>query len=215
MGGASTFLLGVGVLVMLQFFLPRLAHAHTLGMSTAAFEVQPDGNIEAVFVFASAEPLGGTRLDREDLRSFLLDGVDVAADGRRCDPSFRGASMSEVDGLVLNAGYSCTDCPSGVPAECNRGAEPWGGLGEVTVTLYYLSALPPGHREIARIVAGNATSEAVLSGDRRAIALRLAADTRRPARGRRGRQLVMVSCTFVAFLFVILVLARAHAARKR
>jgi len=55
----------------------------------------------------------------------------------------------------------------------------------------------------------------VLSGDRRAIALRLPVDTRRAERGRRGKQLVMVSGTFVAFLFVILVLARAHAARKR
>jgi hypothetical protein len=200
---------------MLELFLPRLAYAHTLGMSTAAFEVNADGHIEAVFVFASAEPLGGAPLDREDLQAFLLDGVDVTADGKRCDATFRGASISEVDGLVLNASYSCTDCPPDAPTECNRGAAPWGGFGEITVTLYYLSALPPGHREIARIVAGNATSEAVLSGDRRAIALRLPVDARRAVRGQRGRRVVMMSCTFVAFLVGILVLARAHATRKR
>jgi len=199
---------------MVNFFLPRLGSAHTLGMSTAAFEVKADGRVDAVFVFASAEPLGGTPLAREDLRAFLLDGVDVTADGTRCDATFRGASVSEIDGLVLKASYACADGRSVGAADCNRGAAPWGGLGEIIVTLYYLSALPPEHREIGRIVAGNATSEAVLSGDRRAIALRLPDDALRAARRSRGRRLVMAASTVVAFVSGLL-LWRARTRRAR
>jgi hypothetical protein len=213
-GGAPSFLLAVGLFVMVDFLLPRLASAHTLGMSTAAFEVKPDGRIDAVFAFAGAESWGGTPLAREDLRAFLLDGVDVTADGKRCDATFRGASVSEIDGLVLSASYACADALSVGPADCNRGAAPWSGLSEIVVTLYYLSALPPGHREIGRIVAGNATSEAVLSGDRRAIALRLPFDALRATRRSRGWRLVMAASTVVVFLSGLF-LWRAHPTRKR
>src|SRR5262249_32030282 len=146
-------------------FLPRFARAHTLGLSTASFDVRPDGRVDARLVFAGAEvsataqnPMLG------DLRTFVLEGVEVTADGARCAPTFRGADAIEGDRVALNASYACP---------------PPAATGEIAVTLFYLSALTPGHREIARITAGSATSEAVLSGDRRALVLQLPGAPRR------------------------------------
>jgi len=161
-------------------------------MSTATFDVGSDGTVKARLVFASAEALAGMPLQDDDLQAFILHGVDVAADGSSCVPTFEGVSVTEVDGLVLSASYAC-------PGSLQ-------GLGEIAVTLYYLSDLAPGHREIARITAGSATSEAVLSGDRRAIALRLPEGARRAAREarksteRKTAALVTVTAAFAALM---------------
>jgi len=140
--------------VMATSFLPRTALAHTPGLSVAELDVAAGGEVDASFTFASAEPLGGTPMRDDDLRAFVLDGVDVTADGARCPATFKGARPTETDALLLEASYACPQ-----------------GAADFTVTLYYLSALRPGHREIARIVAPNATAEAILTGDRRALSL--------------------------------------------
>ncbi|HTQ47144.1 MAG TPA: hypothetical protein VMI75_30525 [Polyangiaceae bacterium] len=189
---------------MALLFLPRLASAHTPGVSTAEFDVAPDGHVDAHLVFASAEPLNGTPLRDDDLRAFVLDGVDVTADGSRCDPTWRGSYPTEGDGLALDASYAC-------------GA----GASEVAVTLYYLSALPAGHREVARIVASGASIEGVLTGDRRALSLRLPAATAGAGGGapaaraaRKARQLTVLTAAFAAFM-VALFVWRWRATRKR
>jgi hypothetical protein len=202
-GGASGRLLRRGFVVIGLLLLPRFAWAHTLGLSVANFEVR-DGFVEAHVAFASTESLGGLRLDRnddgrvtaadlvaarDDLRDFVLDGIDVSADGFRCPAAFRGASLAEPDGLVLEASYSCPT-----------------GATEVAVTLYYLSQLPPGHREVARIVAGSSTAEAVLSADRRGLVLRVPGSTV-TARGRNIRLLV---AAIAAIAFAVY-----HARRRR
>ena len=155
-------------------------------------------------MFASAEPLNGTPLRDDDLRAFVLDGVDVAADGSRCDATWRGSYPTEGDGLALDASYACAP-----------------GASEVAVTLYYLSALPAGHREVARIVAPGASIEGVLAGDRRALSLRLPAAAagargRAPAdrAARKVRQLTVLSAVFAAFM-VALFVWRWRATRKR
>jgi hypothetical protein len=163
-------------------------------MSTASFDVQPDGRVDARLVFASAEPLRGTPLRDEDLRAFVLEGVEVTADGTGC-PATLGdgdghASVATVDArsgdLVLEVSYACPD--------------PASEIGTIEVTLYYLSGLGPAHREVARITAGSATSEAVLSGDHRALALRLHEVTRRTKNLRRGKLLAVVTAAFAALL---------------
>jgi hypothetical protein len=196
--------IAVVVVVIALLFLPRLAPAHTPGLSTAEFDVAPDGHVDAHLVFASAEPLNGTPLRDDDLRAFVLDGVDVTADGSRCDASWRGSHATEADGLALDATYAC-------PARAS----------EVGVTLYYLSALPPGHREVARIVAAGASIEGVLTGDRRALSLKLAtatgsapAATPADRAARKGRQLTVLTAAFVAFMLALFVW-RWRATRKR
>jgi hypothetical protein len=174
---------GRALAVVALLFSGRLALAHSPGLSVAEFEVQPAGRVLARLTFASAEALGGLSLGREgvvtpedvsaaqeDLRAFLLRGVGVDADGSACAPTFRGAALTDVDGLVLDASYACP-----------------GDAADIQVTLYYLSALPRGvtHKGIARIVAGSAVSEAVLSGDHRAIDLRLPVRARRISPRRR------------------------------
>jgi hypothetical protein len=154
----------VGFLVM-----PRIGRAHTLGVSAASFDVEQDGSVEGRVTFATAEALSGIHLDRnhdgaigadevaagsEDLKRFVLDGVDVTADAAPCPATFEGAAIDAIDGLVLRVRYQC-------PADAGR----------IAVTLYYLSALPREHRLVARIASGPLTTQAILSGDHRAIEL--------------------------------------------
>jgi hypothetical protein len=184
-------LLGVGAAVVVPLFLSGSGHAHTVGMSVAEFDVAPEGRVDARLTFASAEPLGSAaRLSEADLRTFVMQGVDVTADGARCEGTYRGASITEVDGLRLDASY---DCPAGAAA--------------IEATLYYLSALPPGHREVARIVGppgSQAVVEAVLTGDRRALRLELpggAFDDRRTRLGRRVTALAAIFAALMGTLF--------------
>lgn len=192
--------------VMSGLFLTRPARAHTPGLSIAELEVTPAGPVEARLTFATAESLGPAAhaLRDADLRAFVLEGVDVTADGARCDAHYDGASVTEGDGLLLRATY---DCPRAAAA--------------VAVTLYYLSALPPGHREIARIVGppgSGASIEAVLTGDRRALELRLPPPPEdaaaRARRERAARRVTVLSAVFAAFM-VSLFVWRWRATRRR
>jgi hypothetical protein len=197
----------MGVVVIALFLLPRSARGHTPGLCIADFEVHPDGHVDARLTFASAEQLGGIALDRdgdgdgevtpedvaaarEDLRAFLLDGVGVDADGSPCRATFLDASLTEVDGLLLRASYACASDPA-----------------VIEVTLYYLNAEPPGatpppqargRRGIARIRLGAATTEGILTGDHRAIAL---APTRR-AEHRRPSNRARIAALAAATLIV-------------
>lgn len=198
----------MGVVVIALSLLPRSARGHTPGLSIADFDVHPDGQVDARLTFASAEQLGGIALDRdgdgevtpedvaaarEDLRAFLLDGVGVDADGLPCRPTFLDASLTDVDGLLLRASYACASEPA-----------------IIEVTLYYLNAEPPGatppprprgRRGIARIRLGAATTEGVLTGDHRAIALHTARRVERPRPSNRARALAVAAATlFVAML---------------
>jgi hypothetical protein len=193
-GGSPAVL--VGIVVMASLFLPRPAGAHTPGLSTAELSVTPGGRVDARLTFATAEPLAGAapRLADADLRAFVLDGVDVTADGARCPPGYLGASVTESDGLLLESTY---DCPR---------------ASTVAVTLYYLSALPPGHREVARIVGppgSNASVEAVLSGERRALELRLPAPTPdaadRARKDRLARRITWLAAVFAAVMVSLFV----------
>ncbi|HEX3345500.1 MAG TPA: hypothetical protein VHS09_13040 [Polyangiaceae bacterium] len=189
----------MGWVVMAALFLPRQALAHTPGLSLAELAVAADGHVDARLTFASREPLGTSTLSQEDLRAFVLDGVDVTAGGARCEPTYQGASPAEGDGLLLEASYAC-------PA----------GATDVTATLYYLSALPRGHREIARIVGppgSGAAAEGVLTGDHRALSLTLPAPAA-PRHARLGARLLALTAVF-AVLMVALFSWRWRAVRKR
>jgi hypothetical protein len=184
----------------LLLLLPRAGAAHTPGLSVAELDVEPDGHVEARLTFATTEPLAGTRPTEPDLRAFVMDGVDVTADGARCEATFHGASVTEVDGLLLEASYACPP-----------------GARDVTVTLYYLSALRPGHREVARIVGppgSNAAVEGVLTGDRRSLTLRLPEGAPAPPDARLGRRLLALTAVFAA-LMVALFVWRWRATRRR
>jgi hypothetical protein len=181
--------------------LPRLAVAHTPGLSTATFDVEPaTGRVDGRFVFAAAD-FEGRPATHEDLRALLADGVEVSADGSRCRLTSFDASVNEVDGLVLSSAFACPRHPA-----------------SVNVLLYYLSVLAPGHREVARITAGSATSEAILTAERRAISLTLpepsgAESRERAHRRRKGRLLIAVSLVF-AVLMLGLFAWRLRTARR-
>jgi hypothetical protein len=187
-GGLAGALLGIG-LVMATLLLPRPASGHTLGLSVAEFDVTPEGPVAAHITFASAEPLHGTPMRDEDLRAFLSAGVEVTADGTRCEGAFQGSSPTEADGLQLDAMY---DCPA--------------GAARIDVTLYYLSDLSAGHREVARIVASGASVEGLLTATRRQLTLNLPGRVdRSAAKARTGRRLIMLSAVFAVFMTALFV----------
>ena len=163
----------MGLVVMALLLLPRLGRAHTPGLSLADFDVQPGGRVHARLTFATADAFGGASLDRDgdgvvtgeevsaaraDLQAFTLQGVSLVADGTSsCAATFESATLSESDGLVLEASYRCPE-----------------DAAEFEAVLYYLSALPRGkQRGICRIAAGSDMIEGVLDGDHRSIRLRL------------------------------------------
>ncbi len=168
--------------------------------------------VQARITFASADLLGEIALDRDgdgvvtdddvaaardDLRAFVLQGVGVDADGAACTPAFRDAALSDVDGLVLRATYAC-----------QRDAE------NIEVTLYYLSGgtgpnRRPPLRAIARIATPGATAEALLTGERRAIAIRLA------GKGHTGRRTAagLAALAVAAAVAGLLTFARRHTSR--
>jgi hypothetical protein len=190
--------LAVGAAVIVGLVLARSGLAHTRGLSVAEFDVAADGRVEARLTFANSE------LGDADLRAFVLNGVDVTADGARCEATYRGSSVAETDGVRLEATY---DCPAGAAV--------------IEATLYYLSALAPGHREVARIVGppGSQVSvEAVLAADRRALRLVLPPsphdESAAARRARTGRRVTALAATFAA-LMVALVAWRWRATRGR
>jgi hypothetical protein len=192
--------LGIVLSITGTLSVPRLAGGHTPGLSAAEFQVTPSGPVEARLTFANAEPLGPSHALRDaDLRAFVLDGIDVTADAARCEGAYRGASVTEGDGLLLEAVYDCAP-----------------GATMLQVTLYYLSALPAGHREIARILGPPdryASIEGVLTGDRRALTLLLPTDPARVRRERTGSRIMWLTAVFAAVM-VSLVVWRWRATRK-
>lgn len=185
---------------MALLLLPRLGRAHTPGLSLADFDVQAGGRVLARLTFATTDAFGGTSLDRDgdgvvsdeevaaardDLRAFVLQGVSFDADGAACTQAFGGASVTESDGLVLEASYQCPE-----------------GATDVQAVLYYLSALPRGKQKgICRIAAGSDTIEAVLDGEHRSLRLHLPDRPGVIARhsGRRGWEAAVLAAAAVAF----------------
>jgi hypothetical protein len=171
----------VTAFILITPLMARLGRAHTLGVSAATFDVGTGGEVEGRLTFASTEALRGLHLDRnhdgtvaaeevtaseKELSRFVLEGVDVAADGTSCPATFVGAAVDEMDGLVLRTRYRCPE-----------------DSVSIGVTFYFLSDLPSAHREIATLTAGESTTQAVLSGSDRAITLTL------PAHARSNRRL--------------------------
>jgi hypothetical protein len=94
--------------------------------------------------------------------------------------------LTEVDGLVLQASYQCPD-----------------DAAEIEATLYYLSAPGRGHsarKGIARMVAGSEMTEGMLTGERRAIALRLPARAHAAARQPPRVTVLLAAAAAVALL---------------
>lgn len=182
-----------------------VAWAHTTGLSQSELVVGTDGAVDARLVFAAVEISAAASLDanhdgeitpaeidaaRPDLKKLVLDGVEVKADGRACPASFRGAEVTEADGLVLEARYAC-------PPDARA----------IEATLFLLSELRPGHRHVALLSAGERSSQKLLSGTNRSLTLELppaAAVRLAPSSGWRRTTAVVLAVVWTIGLFVLI-----------
>lgn len=151
------------ILTLAFLFSPRLALAHTIGLSTG--EYQPKASVlEAKLAFARAEIAmlapaldanGDGHLSAAEVASSrsllfakILDRIEVTAGGKRCPATITDAALTEQDGLLVSGRFSCEDATSGFDVE-----------------LALLDDLPRGHNHVAR--AGN--HDEVLRGDARKL----------------------------------------------
>jgi hypothetical protein len=199
------------------------AFAHTRGLSQSEFVVQADGSVDAEIVLASTESLSSVVLDADhdgtvtadevaskigDLRRVLLDGVEVDAGARACPGEFRGAELTEGDGLRLTATYRCGP-------DASRASR-------IGVTLFFLTELR-AHKHVARITWGSASAQQRLNGANRYLALDLpraaapdAADTPRPrVDGWRRTAVVVTTAVFVIAMIALFAWRYRTAARKK
>ena len=147
---------GVVVLIAMSVFCMD-ARAHAVGMSQSVFTVR-GALVHAEIVFARGEASALLRSESDDdLRDVVANGIAVTGDGEACAGAFEKGGVVENDGLAIDATFTCLHAPR-----------------SLAVTLYLLSELPRGHRHLARIEAGSASSQALLDADHRALALDLA-----------------------------------------
>jgi hydrogenase/urease accessory protein HupE len=138
----------------------RPADAHTIGLSRGEYRVTEQG-MDVTIVLAQAEmlavvpalargaagPIDAASLAsaRADLERATIDRIRVTTQGAGCAGALVDASLTERDGLAVEARY-----------ECPIGAE------RLTVTLPLLDDLSHGHRHAAEIVAGGERQEHLL-----------------------------------------------------
>jgi hypothetical protein len=150
---------------MVLLYLLGTAHAHTVGISRADFEMKEDGTVDARFVFAAAEVAFADRNkdgtvsaaevegSKEELRRLVVDGVGVTAAGEACPGSFESAELTEADGLAVSARYACAT------------------TRELAVTMFLLTEMKQGHRQLVRLAQDSTSVQKVLTGDQRYLKL--------------------------------------------
>lgn len=159
----------ITLLGALLVLLPRVAHAHQVGLSRGEYKI--DGaTITAEIVFARREVLSLVRsMDedgdgaispteiqhaREALGRAVVDRVSVRAGEGVCPGTLDDAFLVEEDGFSLRIVYRCPAPPRAV-----------------RVRLDVLDELPYGHRHVARTEAGAGPTEHVLFGANREIGI--------------------------------------------
>lgn len=196
----------------------RPARAHTAGISTAEFVLDPapgpDGGVTVSgrLVFARGEIEGPLSLDRNrngvveasdleaasaDLRKLVEGGVEVTAGADVCRGELRSSALVEGDGLELEGRWTC----------------PRQGPRSLAVTMFLLSDLRPGHRQLVRIIAGSNTTQKVLTDTTRLVKLDLPGPPpAKPARG--GAAVVALASAFVVVFAALFVWRHRRGGRK-
>jgi hypothetical protein len=178
--GGSVLRAAVVALALLA--LERVAAAHTVGVSSGEYRL--DGRVlygeigMAGRELARALPavdanhdgeIAGTELDaaREMVTKLVVGGLTVKADGRDCPGTLDRALASEGDGgVAFQVRFTCPESP-----------------GQLTLSMPMLTALSPGHRQMARLFRGGKPQMQVLdpghatwtvAGDHRAGAFGMA-----------------------------------------
>jgi hydrogenase/urease accessory protein HupE len=122
------------VVVLVVCLLPRIAVAHSIGLSTGEYSRSAEG-LAVDLVFAQGELSSSSERD-------IVRKIRVVAGDADCVGEFVDASPTDRDGVRLRASYRCADPGS-----------------RLVVRLDFLEDLPHGHRHSARVVSGDAVSD--------------------------------------------------------
>jgi hypothetical protein len=158
--------------VTAAFSVSRAARAHDVGLSQSDFTM--DGSVvRAHLVLAASDLEGLLDIDRDGrvtiaevdagrsaLATLISHDTEVTAGGAPCPGTLERVSVEGVDGVALDATFACTSAS-----------------GELSVVLHWLGTRPPGHRHVARLVAGKRTMSAVLAADHQGTSITLDAPT--------------------------------------
>ena len=163
MSRTRTTLCGLLVLALVAFASTALAHA--IGLSTGEYTAH-GSTLVVKMAFARNEvaqlaPMLDKNRDghitasevseaKSLMTSILLRRIVVTQQGAECTPVLDDAGLTEQDGILIGAHWTCgaTDKP-------------------FSVELAVLDDLARGHRHVARAVSGEATTDSVLFGDER------------------------------------------------
>jgi hypothetical protein len=188
------------------------AGAHEVGLSRGEYVVE-GATVEAQVVFARKELIAlvaGLDADhdgaltsaeigagRDAIEGALVARIKVNGDGAACPGTLDRVELTEQDGVAVRAVYRCAERPR-----------------RLGVELAFLDDLSFGHRHLARVSAGSAAADRVLSQRNPSVALDVPAETSpRPARGdrrsaapplRRGALRVLTRHEGPAFLLALL-----------
>jgi hypothetical protein len=197
-------------LVAALSLVPFVARAHTTGVSQSELSIaaSPTTDLHARFSFAADDVGRVVRTDsdgdgleseievataKRELAALLDDGVEVTTDsGARCEArSALAPSVDDGDGLTFEGTYVC-------PEDAER----------FTVTYFFLGKLPRGHRHVATFLAGNASTQRLMTPTSRAISIARAANGVGQAAARaRTAQSRLVLALEIACLLLGLVVA--------
>lgn len=147
----------------------RTAWAHDVGLSQSDFTFE-GGAVRAHIVLAAPDLSGLLDVDRDgrvtiaevdagaaSLAILATRDTEVTAGGAPCPGTLEQIRIEGVDGVALDVTYAC----------------PRDASGELAVVMHWLGARPPGHRHVARLVAGKRTMSAVLTAERQGTSIEL------------------------------------------
>jgi hydrogenase/urease accessory protein HupE len=156
-----------GLLVLALLLVAERALAHAIGLSTGEYSAH-GSTLVVKMAFARNEvaqlaPMLDKNRDghitaaevseaKSLLTEKILRRIRVTQMGAECTPALDDAGLTEQDGILLGAHWSCSAADK--PFE---------------VQLDLLDDLARGHRHVARAVSGETTSDTVLFGDQKTI----------------------------------------------
>ncbi len=155
------------------------AEAHSVGLSRGEYTVV-DSRLEAKIVLSRGELAsavsgldgnhdgtldeGELAAGKEAITRAVVDRLAISSNDVPCSGALTGASLTEQDGVDLEATYTCVTAP-----------------GALAIEASFLDDLPRGHRHVVHVVSGAAVVDDVLHSRKKRVELRVDPKGRAPS----------------------------------